>query len=343
MTLRLVTIVGARPQFVKAAAVSRAIRNDLRSGSLKFKEVLLHTGQHYDQNMSQVFFDELNIPYPDYNLGVGSLPHGAQTGRMLEKIEEVLLKEKPNWVLPVAHIEAGLRSHNRSMPEEINRILADHVSDLLLAPTETAVTNLRHEGIAEDRIHLVGDVMYDAVLYYQAKAQASSHVLERLQLGIREYVLATIHRAENTDASTRLQAIMAGLGRVAEEVPVVCPLHPRTRAILEREGIPYQALKGVRFIDPVGYLDMIMLESAARMIVTDSGGVQKEAYWFGVPCATCREETEWVETVQTGWNVLLGADSERIGTILRSFTLPSTHPLFYGDGHAAERCLALLR
>lgn len=362
--LNMVSIVGARPQFIKAAAVSRAIRqHNADTGNVSIEEILVHTGQHYDENMSQVFFDELDIARPDYNLGVGSLSHGAQTGRMLERIEKVLIKERPDWVLvygdtnstlagalaaaklhvPVAHVEAGLRSFNRRMPEEINRVVADHVSDLLLAPTDTAVTNLRAEGIAEDKVHLVGDVMLDAVRHYAAKAEAKSHILERLRLEAKSYALATVHRAENTDDSTRLRAVFDGLARVAEKMPVVIPLHPRTRAALQREAMLGGLPERIRLVEPVGYLDMIMLERSARLILTDSGGIQKEAYWFGVPCVTLREETEWVETVQAGWNVLVGADSQEIVAAVGRCDPPLRKPGLFGDGHAAERIAGLLQ
>jgi len=358
----LLTIVGARPQFIKAAAVSRAIReHNAVHPERPIHEVLLHTGQHYDENMSQVFFDELDIPHPHYNLGVGSLPHGAQTGRMLERIEEVLLKEKPAWVLvygdtnstlagalaaaklhiPVAHVEAGLRSYNRHMPEEINRVLADHLSTLLFCPTRAAVDNLAGEGIREG-VELVGDVMYDAALYYVERAEAHSTILADLSLRPQEYVLATVHRAENTDDPLRLRAIVEGLDAVAQKMPVVIPLHPRTRSALEREGLLAQAAGACRLIPPLGYLDMVLLEKNARLIATDSGGVQKEAYFYGVPCITLREETEWVETVETGWNVLVGTDRERITLAATSFAKPAARPALYGDGMAAARCVAML-
>ena len=360
--MHIVTIVGARPQFIKAAIISRALReHNTEPGRVPIQEVLLHTGQHYNENMSQVFFDELDIPRPHYNLGVGSLPHGAQTGRMLEQIEEVLLKEKPDWVLvygdtnstlagalaaaklhiPVAHVEAGLRSFNRHMPEEINRLLTDHVSAMLFCPTQTAVNNLADEGVREG-VELVGDVMYDAALYYGAKAEAHSSIIARLALRPQEYVLATLHRAENTDDPLRLRAIVEGLGAVAEKTPVVIPLHPRTRAALEREGLLAPAAETCRLIPPVGYLDMVLLEKNAQLIATDSGGVQKEAYFYGVPCITLREETEWVETVEAGWNVLVGADRERIILAALSFVTPATRPGLYGDGKASARCVALL-
>ena len=288
--MKIVSVVGARPQFVKAATVSRVLRSTPQA-----HEVLVHTGQHYDENMSEVFFDELEIPRPDYHLGIGSGPHGAQTGKMLEAIERVLLAEKPDWTLvygdtnstlagalaavklrvPVAHVEAGLRSFNRSMPEEINRVLTDHASDLLLAPTAAAVQNLRRENIAAERIHQVGDVMYDAVLFYGSRAEDRSTVLARLELTNGQYVLATIHRAENTDDLGRLRAIVAGLSVAASaDRPVVMPAHPRTRAALERAGLLAEASGRIRLIAPVGYLDMVMLEKHAAVIATDSGGVQ---------------------------------------------------------------------
>ena len=361
-SVRLLTVVGARPQFIKAAAVSRAIReHNADHPERPIREVLLHTGQHYDENMSQVFFDELEIPRPDHNLGVGSLPHGAQTGRMLERIEEVLLREKPDGVLvygdtnstlagalaavklhiPVAHVEAGLRSLNRHMPEEINRVLTDHLSTLLFCPTRAAVDNLASEGIRKG-VELVGDVMYDAAQYYAAKAEARSSIMAELSLQPHEYVLATLHRAENTDDPTRLRAIIEGLGAVAQQVPVVIPLHPRTRAALEREGLLARVGETCRLIPPVGYLDMVLLEKNARLIATDSGGVQKEAYFCGVPCITLREETEWVETVEAGWNVLVGVERERIISVALSFVPPETRLALYGDGSAAKRCVALL-
>lgn len=358
--MKLLAVVGARPQFIKAAAVSRALR-----ATPGVREVLVHTGQHYDDNMSRVFFEELEIPEPGYHLGVGSGTHGAQTGRMLEAIEQVLLEERPDWVLvygdtnstlagalaavklhiPVAHVEAGLRSFNRRMPEEINRVLTDHASDLLFAPTETAVRNLRREGIPGERIHLVGDVMYDAALYYGAKAKRVSRILDRLGLEPKGYVLATVHRAENTDDPARLHAIMGGLVEVAREIPVVLPLHPRTRVALEREGMLGEVQVYLRLIPPVGYLDMVMLEQNARLIATDSGGVQKEAFFYRVPCVTMRDETEWVELVESGWNRLAppknaAAISKAVfahmGAVGRDVDL-------YGGGEAAQRIVAVLQ
>jgi len=350
--VKVVTIVGARPQFIKAAPVSRALR---RSHS----EMLVHTGQHYDTNMSAVFFAELDLPQPDVNLGVGSGGHGAQTAAMLTGIEQVLLAEKPDWVLiygdtnstlagalaaaklhiPVAHVEAGLRSFNRRMPEEINRVLADHVSTLLLCPSQTAVENLAAEGITHG-VHLVGDVMADALAFAAARAQTHSDVLQRLGLSEKGFLLATVHRAENTDDPARLRAILEAFSALDE--PIVFPIHPRTRTYLEALDLK-ATIHNLKAIDPVGYLDMVRLEQAARMILTDSGGIQKEAYWLGVPCVTLRDETEWVETVQTGWNVLTGADAERITATVRGFAIPGTHPALYGDGKTASRIVQEIR
>jgi|WetSurMetagenome_2_1015567.scaffolds.fasta_scaffold00255_22 UDP-GlcNAc3NAcA epimerase len=360
MKIKIVTIVGARPQFIKAAAVSRAIRSleDVR-------EILVHTGQHYDDNMSDVFFRELDISEPDYHLGIGSGSHGLQTGRMLEAIEEVLIAEHPHAVLVYgdtnstlagalaaaklnilnAHVEAGLRSYNRRMPEETNRVVADHVADLLFAPTETAKRNLLSEGVGEAAIHLVGDVMYDAALYYGSKAQRQSNILRSLEIKPKEYTLATVHRAENTDDSTRLRTLFEGLMRVSRDVPIVLPLHPRTRQALEREGMLSRVARCMTLIDPLGYLDMVMLERNAKLVVTDSGGVQKEAFFYQVPCVTLRGETEWVELIELGWNRLAppvsaasiaNAVSDALGR------LPSLSGNPYGDGHSAEKIVQTL-
>lgn len=353
MGIKVLSVVGARPQFIKAAAVSRALRRARGA-----REVLVHTGQHYDRNLSRVFFRELDIPAPDANLRVGSGSHGIQTGRMLAALERVIARERPHWVLvygdtnstlagalaaaklqvPVAHVEAGLRSWNRAMPEEINRIAADHVSDLLFAPTRAAVANLLREGIRRASIVRTGDVMYDAALHYAARAERSSRVLDELRLRGRPYVLATVHRAENTDDPARLLAIFEALRRVAREIAVVSPLHPRTRRALARAG--WRGGAGLRLVDPVGYLDMVQLEQHARLIATDSGGVQKEAYFHRVPCATLRGETEWVELVAAGWNTLVPPTSaERVSRGLRALLSgfrPPRRPRLYGDGRAAE-------
>jgi len=328
--VKIITIVGARPQFIKAAAVSRAIREHNKAhGSDKIHEVIVHTGQHYDENMSQVFFDELDIPKPDYNLEIGGGSHGAMTGQMLGKIEQVLLSECPDWVLiygdtnstlagaiaasklhiPVAHVEAGLRSFNMRMPEEINRILSDRVSTKLFCPTDTAVRNLNNEGVV-DGVHQVGDVMYDASLFYRDMAKEKSSIIRNLSLKPKEYVLVTCHRAENTDDHARMASIVQGLAAIAEQARVIFPLHPRTGKVLKEQGLLEQLGK-VEILNPVSFLDMVQLEESATVIVTDSGGVQKEAYFFGVPCITMRDETEWVETVAAKANVLVGASCSK--------------------------------
>ncbi len=489
--MKICTIIGARPQFIKAAAVSRAIAKhnaltsnleprtlniehsssvELRTlniehsssvepGTLNVEhrtlnEIILHTGQHYDDGMSAVFFRELEIPEPKYNLAIGSGSHGAQTGQMLAAIEKVLIDEKPDWVLiygdtnstlagalaaaklhiPIAHVEAGLRSFNRRMPEEINRVVADQLSTLLLCPSQIAVDNLAAEGIGgkgdrmspiinepppalratsvgggqkesspvnleqssniEDRtlniehsspvehrtlnieqatsVVITGDVMADALQFAATKAAAQSDIVERLDLKSQGYILATVHRAENTDDPKRLNNIMAALSELAEREPVILPLHPRTRKILERtsnrqtlnleprtSNIELRTLNieqsspveprtlnierpSLRLLDPLGYFDIIALEGSARMLLTDSGGMQKEAYWLKVPCITLRDETEWVETVASGWNILTGAERDRIVTAVQNFKAPATHPPLYGDGQAAEKILSIL-
>ncbi|MFC1867387.1 non-hydrolyzing UDP-N-acetylglucosamine 2-epimerase [Thermodesulfobacteriota bacterium] len=345
--MKIATIVGARPQFIKAAVVSRVFR-EYRPEVI---ELLIHTGQHYDANMSDVFFDELEIPRPHYHLGVGGGTHSQNTGRMIEKIEEVLLKEKPDRVLvygdtdstlagalavvklhiPVAHVEAGLRSFNRRMPEEINRVLTDHASDLLFAPTETAVRNLMAEGITGDKVHHVGDVMYDAALYYSEKARKQSHIMDNLGLIPKTYILVTIHRPENTDDPDRMRNILAGFAD--SPMPIVWPMHPRSCKRLTHYG--FHLPPTIKVIDPVGYLDMVMLEKNAALIATDSGGVQKEAYFQQVPCITLRDETEWVELIACGANQLVGAQSTLISAKLnniKDFAAGKTG--LYGDGQS---------
>lgn len=353
--MKVTTIIGARPQFIKAAVVSRAFSVH------GIAETIVHTGQHFDANMSDVFFDELGIPKPTHHLSIGGGSHGENTGRMIEAIEHVLMTQQPDWVLvygdtdstlagtlaavklhiPVAHVEAGLRSFNRRMPEEINRVLTDHAATLLFAPTQTAVQHLAIEGIAGSAVQCVGDVMYDAALYYGQRAQGCSVVLERLGLQSKAYTLATIHRAENTDAPARLDAILSGFAAFAQAI--VLPLHPRTRARLTSFG---RALpSNVQLIDPVGYLDMVMLEQNASLIATDSGGVQKEAFFHRVPCVTLRDETEWTELVESGWNRLAppvpGADiADAMKAALGSKGL-EVKP--YGQGDAAERIALALK
>ena len=342
--------MGARPQFIKAAPVSKALR---KAGH---HEILIHTGQHYDYGMSQVFFEELGISEPNTNLGVGSGPHGWQTGQMLMRIEEALVKEKPDWVLvygdtnstlagalaavklhiPLAHVEAGLRSFNREMPEEYNRVLTDHCSDLLFCPTETAVGNLTKEGITNG-VNLAGDTMYDAVLQFTEIAQKHSTILEDLGLSTRGYLLATLHRPYNTDVPENLKSILAAFLEIRE--PIVFSVHPRTRQKIDEFGLdnPQSKIRNLQFIDPVGYLDMLMLEQNARLILTDSGGMQKEAYFFGVPCITLRPETEWVETVEAGWNVVVGSDRSLIVQKTRTLQPPfQSKRAMFGDGNASE-------
>lgn len=360
--MKIVTIVGARPQFVKAAAVSRAISAHNRKGLAPVEEVIVHTGQHYDANLSRKFFDELEIPEPRYNLGIGSLPHGAQTGRMLEAVEPILIEEKPNCVLVygdtnstlagalaakklnlrTAHVEAGLRSFNMRMPEEINRILTDRISDLLFCPTETAAANLQREGIVRG-VEQVGDVMYDASLFYRDRARQRSRVLERLQLEPKSFILATVHRSENTDDAGRLTEILDGLAHLAENCRVVLPIHPRTRKCISHYGLEKRLAK-IDVIEPVPYLDMIRLEESARVICTDSGGVQKEAFFFRVKCVTLRDETEWVETIESGWNYLAGAQADRIVRAASNGQMAQRREVlsFYGDGTASNRIVESL-
>jgi UDP-N-acetylglucosamine 2-epimerase len=353
--MKIATVVGARPQFIKCAPVSRELRK-------LATDVLVHTGQHYHDNMSEVFFRDLDLPRPDYNLGVGSGPHGAQTGAMLERIEEALLKERPDYVLvygdtnstlagalaaaklhiPVAHIEAGLRSFNRSMPEEINRVMSDHLSTLLFCPTGTAIKNLAQEGITRGA-HLVGDVMYDAVLQFVEIANQRSTILSDLDLKPKEYLLATVHRPYNTDFNENLENILAALREIGERV--IFPVHPRTRQRLTQLGLDkaQSANENLQFVWPTGYLDMLMLEQNARLILTDSGGVQKEAYFFAVPCVTLRPETEWVETVDTGWNVIVGANRSQIRNAVSEKQWPEgSPPPLFGNGRAAHRIVAEL-
>lgn len=348
--MKIVSIVGARPEFIQAAPVSRALRN-------QHQEILVHTGQHYDYLMSQAFFDELDIPVPDYNLGVGSGSHARQTAQILASLEEVLLKERPDLVIvrgdtnstlagalaasklhiPSAHIEAGERSYDRRMPEEINRLVADCLADVHFCASRQALERLACEGIG-DCVHWVGDVMLDALLYNRPIARRKSDALARLGLEPGAYVLLTVHRAANTDDSRRLQQIVDALNRTTETI--VFPVHPRTRNALGRIGA--QFADHVRLIDPVSYFDMLVLEDNARLIATDSGGVQREAYFLGIPCLTLREETEWVETVQAGWNMLVGTEPERILDAWFSFAPPTGRPPIFGDGTAGQRIAQIL-
>jgi UDP-GlcNAc3NAcA epimerase len=345
---KIVTVVGARPQFIKAAMLSRQFK------LLGVNELIIHTGQHFDTNMSDVFFEEMEIPKPTYQLDIHNLSHGAMTGRMLEKIEKILKIDKPDGVLvygdtnstlagalaaaklliPVIHVEAGLRSFNMAMPEEINRVLTDRISNLLFCPTEAAVSNLNNEGFSQlpVKIFNCGDVMKDAALYYAEKAQLKSDILKRI--GVKKFILATIHRQENADSPENLRNIIAGLNEIHCQIPVVVPLHPRTRNILAQQYM----LPNFIIIDPVSYFDMIMLLKNCELVITDSGGVQKEAFFFGKHCITLREQTEWVELVENGFNVLVGSNKLKLKEAFELFkTKTSDFSInLYGDGKTAE-------
>ena len=340
--MKIVSIAGARPQFIKCAPVSRELRKS-------HQEILVHTGQHYDPEMSDIFFDELSIPKPDYHLGVGSGSHGKQTGECLVGIEEVLEKERPSLVLvygdtnstlagglaaaklhiPVAHVEAGLRSYDRRMPEEVNRVLVDHVSDLLFCPTETAVNNLLVEGITKG-VYLTGDVMADALLHNREIAEARSGILGKYSLTRGQFLVLTVHRPSNTDNREHMESIIGAVGEYGKKT--LFPVHPRTRKYLKLFGLWDRLPRNIIACEPLGYLDMLAAMGSAEKILTDSGGVQKEAYLLSVPCITLRENTEWVETVSAGWNVLTGSDRAMIQKMIWDFTPPSDHPDLFGVG-----------
>jgi len=349
---KIATILGARPQFIKASVVSRALRS-----TAGVQEILIHTGQHFDPEMSDIFFKELDIPLPDHHLGISGGGHGAMTGTMLQKLEPLLQDIAPDWVLvygdtnstlagalaaaklhiPVAHVEAGLRSYNRFMPEEINRVLTDHCADLLFTPTDTATKNLLQEGLSAERIKQVGDVMFDAALHYGLIAENQSRILRRAGLELGKYILATIHRQENTDDRFQLLSIFEALQEVARKIPVVLPLHPRTRKRLAEFEFEFLT-KDLHILPPQGYLDMIMLQRSAAVIVTDSGGVQKEAYFFKIPCVTLRDETEWVELVELGWNRLAPPGTCDIPEkVFSAIGTQGTEASPYGSGKAAEK------
>jgi UDP-GlcNAc3NAcA epimerase len=361
--MNILTVIGARPQFVKAAMVSRAFQLlNAHQKTPVINEVLVHTGQHYDETMSRIFFEELEIPVPRYNLEVGSGSHAVQTGQMLIRLEEVLLAEHPNLVLvygdtnstvaaalvaskigiPLGHVEAGLRSYNRMMPEEINRILTDRVSTLLFCPTQTSVSTLHQEGVTQG-VYLTGDVMLDASLHYVSVAETRSNVLARLHLLPKQYYLATVHRPVNADVMDNMTCILRAFSQLS--LPVVFPVHPRTKKMLEtilaQNVIAYSASQ-LLLIDPVGYLDMLVLEKYARTIITDSGGVQKEAYFFRVPCVTLRQETEWVETLEAGWNQLCAIDADEIVAKISGVCPGEWNPMF-GDGTASSKIVNILQ
>ena len=360
--MKMLTVVGARPQFIKAAAISRTIRDQYANS---IEEIILHTGQHHDENMSQIFFDELDIPKPKFSLEISGGGHGAMTGKMLEGIERVLLQERPDCLLiygdtnstlagaisaaklhiPVAHVEAGLRSFNMRMPEEINRILSDRISSLLFCPTKTAVENLSAEGI-KNGVYQVGDVMYDVALFYRERAQKNSRILSSLGLTSKNFALATCHRAENTDDPQRLASILGAFAEIAKDLPLVLPLHPRTKKLIAENHLS-SLLDLVIITDPLPFLDMIALEQGAKMILTDSGGVQKEAFFYNTPCITLRDETEWVETVSLGWNQLVGANAKAIIQAVEKINMgsnPTVKQDPYGNGNASQEiCQHLIK
>lgn len=351
--MKIISIIGARPQFIKCAPLSRAIRRE-------HEEILVHTGQHYDPEMSDVFFNELNIPRPDYNLNIGSGMHGEQTGRMLTEIENILIKEQPDLVLiygdtnstlagalaasklhiPVAHVEAGLRSFDRTMPEEINRVLTDHISNLLFCPTKTAVTNLKKEGIT-DGVYCVGDVMADALEYNRKITEDMSTILDEMNLIPKEFMVATVHRPANTDSRKNLSSIVQAFCSAADQT-IVFPVHPGTEKFLKEYGLWDELCQHVKVIPPVGYLDMLKLMAHSSKILTDSGGVQKEAYMLGVPCVTMRENTEWVETVDDGWNVLVGADYGMIVDAIAGFEGAGQRNDVFGKGDTSKKVCEIL-
>jgi UDP-GlcNAc3NAcA epimerase len=357
--MHILTVIGARPQFIKAAVLSRYIRDNPSCG---VSEILVHTGQHYDKNMSDVFFTEMGIPQPDINLHVGSGNHGETTGNMLKRIEEVILERKPDLLLvygdtnstlagvlaasklhiPVAHVEAGLRSYMMAMPEEQNRRITDHLSTWLFCPTQTAKANLAREGIIDcgtavqpdidnKRVVVTGDIMYDAAMYYHEKKNTI--------IDDHDFILMTIHRAENTDDPNRLGAIVEAVNKITDR-RFIFPAHPRTVKMLEQQNLIFE--NHVKIIEPVGYLEMLAYEAESSAILTDSGGVQKEAYFFHKPCVTLRDATEWVELVQTSWNTLTGTDREKIVSTVKNLKVPVIHPDFYGNGHCAEKIIKLL-
>ena len=348
--MKIISVVGARPQFIKLAILSKELREN-------HNEIIIHTGQHYDDNMSRYFFEEMQIAKPDYNLNIGSGSHGKQTAEMLIGLEDIFLHQKPDVVItfgdtnttlatglaatklniPVAHVEAGLRSHNREMPEEINRILTDHISDYLFAPTLTAMENIKIENLY-GKPFLVGDVMYDSLLYYGKIAEQKSRILKNLKLKQKEYILLTLHRPYNVDNIQKLQNIFSALKQTKRFI--VLPVHPRSRKMIENTNtiIP----ENISIIEPLGYLDFIFLQKHSEKIITDSGGIQKEAYWNGIPCITIRPETEWIETVEAGWNVLVGDKKDQLIENCLHFKPSHNRPRYFGDGNSSKKIISIL-
>lgn len=360
--MKLLTVLGARPQFIKAAALSRVISEKNRLNNFFIEEIIVHTGQHYDPKMSEIFFQDLNIPAPSYNLDISNLSHGSMTGRMIEGIEKLIIKHNPNYVvlygdtnstlagsiaasklhIPIAHIEAGLRSNNLAMPEEVNRILTDRVSNILFCPTNLALQNLKKEGypfkLANSKnqvIENVGDIMLDVVRHFK-KEFSKNQILEKLNLNKKNYVLCTIHRAENVDNHKNLDNILEALISINRDTEIVLPIHPRTKNKLSKYA-KKNLLKSLTIIEPLPYFDMQALSMNARVILTDSGGLQKEAFFHQVPCITLREETEWVETSKSGWNSIVGADRDKIISTFKNIKIPKTTESLYGDGYAANK------
>ncbi|WP_188455301.1 non-hydrolyzing UDP-N-acetylglucosamine 2-epimerase [Virgibacillus oceani] len=353
--MKILTVLGARPQFIKASMISKILKR-----TKHVSEVIVHTGQHYDDNMSTVFFEQLKLPKPDFYLGIGSGSHGEQTGKMLAALEKVMISVKPDIVLvygdtnstlagslsaaklhiPIAHVESGLRSFNKDMPEEINRIMTDHLSNWLFCPSQAAVENLKTEGIAEN-VYLTGDIMYDSVLYFRSQAAQQSTILQKLSLSKKSYTLATIHRAENTDEPERLQSILTALRKVKSDI--LLPLHPRTKSKIDQFKLTdLLSSSNIKLVEPLNYLDMLAVTSQAKLILTDSGGLQKEAYMFHIPCITLRDETEWIETVKTGWNKVIGSNTQEILDAIKNVTKPKESPLIFGDGNAGEKIVDTL-